>query len=169
MESLPELRLGICECTQFFHNEFNGFRIELPGLHVLHTVKEVKISEGIGVGNTSQYSALKRSRCHYFLDAHKSSPYHGKYNVSLILCELVPGGNRGNDKLYGGCQPGKSHLTRICRWENQQIVVTNPKSSNLKDEILQGMVTLWGMLSEEWRLKYLKNMTPPGWELAKAA
>ena len=154
------IRLGICACTTFYHGAFEGLRLKLPGLPGVYGIVEVTIPEGRGRGEMSQEEALKKARCHYFLDVHvvaASSP--ARYDTTLILCELVPNGEGRKEKLYRVCVPGRRYIRRFVEWQDR----AHPPS---REEIRQAAQKLAREMREARRPVWLQRMTPSGWELS---
>ena len=96
---MQQLRFGICDCTPYYHKEFDNKVISVPISlgqsmhHLSFKAKEVHIPQ------EDQSGALVANRCHFFLDHHV---FGETQEVFLELEEYVPHSRRKGEVAFGG-------------------------------------------------------------------
>ena len=150
------LRVGICECNNFYHGKIKDQKISIPSSskrQISFRLQEFRIPE-------NDDEVLKLNRCHFFLDIHKHKRDSTYYSVTLFHIQLIPNNVSGKlDRIYMGGGIGKTPTSAskflIRHWRGERL-----PNSRL---ILLGIRSILKHMDHEFLQTWLSKMTPGGW------
>lgn len=147
------LRVGICSCTPYYHNQLQGKRLLLESRSAGLATRAFRIKEVL-IPDSRQRFMLRTARVHIFVDVHQDIKEN--FHTTISLNELISNGGleRGWKLFIGGTHP----------WDfRREFSGFEPISFHrLPAVFLRLLAEIRGFGKLD---RWLEIMTPSGWHL----